>query len=815
LSPSKKRSKSKGASAINNRPPGKKSKPGSKSSGGKRGSGRGSEFSKNKWDSKGSGGSGGKRKDGRFRGRGGRDDRQPKELSSSEALEKIPGFKKAIQDTKVRVQEWIEEAQRIQQTPYVPPENPYDELDPWQSDAVGALMEGKNVIVDAPTTAGKTRVVEAFFAHNISNPGFRACYTCPVKSLSNDKLNEFREMFGHENVGISTGDVKENLNAPIVVATLESYRNSLLGVEPDLDRSLVIFDEYHYIQDSSRGSAWEEAIILSPNKCQILLLSASLSNANEFAGWIETIHKRASVVVEVSERPVPLTDIVHFGGHWILKDFLPKQAYIKTNKYEPRALSHDKIAKRLKGIVDLNLTPTIIYAGKRLSCKLLAESIAKHLPPMEKEKADLIGKELERCHEKYKVLSYIDSDMRRMLQLYGVGFHHSGLQPPVRVTIEALVKKGLLRFCTATMGLSLGINFSVRSTLISDFDRPGEGGITPYGQSELLQMLGRAGRRGKDPIGYSLWPDVMSFMTMGGAKRERILSRLKNDPTTFLGLVGRDFNLKAIESFYKKSFLRYNDNNVNLSLINSGQLKKKFGAKSLPCGESPANAFGTFKIGQESPCTNCELRKDCHTSLASKVSGELAKLHVHLHKIDALDTEEKLTKFGSVAKYFPHDGGLYISSQIADNSFNVANVAEMAEIMAALSMARFKEPGHDPRYRFPRDPKKLEKRIEKLYPYELFPEIYDPPFGRRNYFAIRDFNPKAGYIIREWIRGRDWNDLVEQVSTEYFGAGDISAIIYRVASYLQSVAQVKIPEISDACSRLRQELLRPPLDYTL
>ena len=365
------------------------------------------------------------------------------------------------------------------------------------------------------------------------------------------------------------------------------------------------------------------------------------------------------------------------------------------------------------------------------------------------------------------------------------------------------------------MGLSLGINFSVRSTIISDFERPGEGGVTKYGQSELLQMLGRAGRRGKDPIGYSLWPNVLSMVKMSDAKRERILSKLKNDPTTFLGLVSRDFNLKAIETFYKKSFLRYNDSNVNLSLINAGQLKKKFSVKSLPCDKSPANAFAKVKMGKPSPCDECSFKSTCHQSLSSKLEGELARLHVHLHKIEALNDEEGLTEYGKVARYFPHSGGLYISQQIADQSFNVSNVAELAEIVASLSMARFKEPGTGIRYKFPRDPRKLEKRLEKLYPYELFPEIYDPPFGRRNYYAIRDFNPKAGYMIREWLKGAEWEDLVAEVSTEYFGAGDISATIYRVASFLQSVAQVKIPELSQACSQVRAELLRPPLDYTL
>ena len=97
----------------------------------------------------------------------------------------------------------------------------------------------------------------------------------------------------------------KNLTAPIVVATLESYRNSLLGVEPDLGRSLAVFDEYHFLQDSSRGSAWEEALILTPRNCQILLLSASVENATEFSKWLEKISKRPCRLIQAGKRPVP------------------------------------------------------------------------------------------------------------------------------------------------------------------------------------------------------------------------------------------------------------------------------------------------------------------------------------------------------------------------------------------------------------------------------------------------------------------------------------------------------------------------------
>ncbi|MEI6399354.1 MAG: DEAD/DEAH box helicase, partial [Pseudomonadota bacterium] len=204
-------------------------------------------------------------------------------------------------------------------------------LDPWQQQVFDLLRSGESVVVDAPTTAGKTRAVEVFFAMNVDDPTFRAAYTTPVKSLSNDKVRELRAMFGEDKVGIATGDIKENLDAPIVVATLESYRNSLLGIEPDLGRTLVVFDEYHYLQDEGRGSAWEEAIILTPPSCQVLLLSASVKNAEDFADWISTQHKKRCTMVRTEGRPVPLTNLVYYGEQWLTEEFLPKDAFKHMN----------------------------------------------------------------------------------------------------------------------------------------------------------------------------------------------------------------------------------------------------------------------------------------------------------------------------------------------------------------------------------------------------------------------------------------------------------------------------------------------------
>ena len=453
-----------------------------------------------------------------------------------------------IEKSHLEIKTWLEAGIELRAQNASRPPGPTDPktltLDPWQQQVFDLLRAGESVIVDAPTTAGKTRAVEVFFAMNIDDPTFRAAYTTPVKSLSNDKVRELRAMFGDDKIGIATGDIKENLDAPIVVATLESYRNSLLGIEPDLGRTLVVFDEYHYLQDEGRGSAWEEAIILTPPSCQVLLLSASVGNADDFADWISTQGKKRCTLVRTEIRPVPLANIIHYGGQWLTEANIPKEAFNALNPTRrDLPLHYEDLVTRLPSLIDLDLVPAIIYCGKRFDCENLAVLLERSLEPLAAEHSEKIGAVLMQAHKDIGSLTFIKPSLRRMIQTYGVGYHHSGLAPAARIAIERLVKDGLLRFCVATMGLSLGINFSVRSSIIADYQRPGENGMTPYAEGEILQMLGRAGRRGKDVIGFSIWPSIEAFVRQGGSKREPCNSRLRTDPTTLLGLIGRGLNL--------------------------------------------------------------------------------------------------------------------------------------------------------------------------------------------------------------------------------------------------------------------------------
>jgi superfamily II RNA helicase len=188
-----------------------------------------------------------------------------------------------------------------------PPASPF-KADPFQLEALAAL-EFEDVLVTAPTGSGKTWIAREEI-RRLLNGGKRAWYTTPLKALTNSKYQEFGDEFGREQVGILTGDRKENTDAPLIVGTTEIYRNQLfdsLRGGSQVNADLVVLDEAHYLADEERGHVWEESIILTPPRIRLLLLSATIGNAGEFAKWISEVRGvRCGVVTRPGMRPVPL-----------------------------------------------------------------------------------------------------------------------------------------------------------------------------------------------------------------------------------------------------------------------------------------------------------------------------------------------------------------------------------------------------------------------------------------------------------------------------------------------------------------------------
>ena len=199
------------------------------------------------------------------------------------------------------------EVKRLLEGIGTPPPRPF-KPDPFQVEALAAL-EYEDVLVTAPTGSGKTWIAREEIRRLLES-GRRAWYTSPLKALTNSKYQEFIDEFGAQRVGILTGDRKENSDAPLIVGTTEIYRNQLfdsLRGGSEVSADLVVLDEAHYLADEDRGHVWEEAIILTPPRIRLLLLSATIGNAHEFALWLEEVRGvRCGVITGPMKRPVPL-----------------------------------------------------------------------------------------------------------------------------------------------------------------------------------------------------------------------------------------------------------------------------------------------------------------------------------------------------------------------------------------------------------------------------------------------------------------------------------------------------------------------------
>lgn len=339
--------------------------------------------------------------------------------------------------------------------------------DLWQQDALRALRQREDVVIQAPTGAGKTHVFEL-----LVRGGHRgqAVYTVPTRALANDKRAEW--LARGWDVGIATGDVSENLGAPVVVATLETQRHRFLeGRHP----SLLVVDEYQMLADDRRGAAYETVLAIAPPATQLLLLSGSVSNPQAVAAWLRGLGRKVTLVEEHA-RPVPLEEV-----------------WLDTLETREPAGAKGQVARAVIRALLADLGPVLVFAPRRRAAEQIARDLAAGLP---------LGQGPQLSARQRAIAG---DDLYRLLR-QGVGLHHSGLTFDQRTElVEPWAKAGKLSVVVATTGLASGINFSLRSVLVTDRRYATEHAEREVRPDELLQMFGRAGRRGLDDRGFALW----------------------------------------------------------------------------------------------------------------------------------------------------------------------------------------------------------------------------------------------------------------------------------------------------------------------
>ena len=416
-------------------------------------------------------------------------------------------------------------------------------FDDFQLQACEHLEDGRSVLVAAPTGAGKT-IVGEFAAFLADEKGERCFYTTPIKALSNQKFAELSAVYGEANVGLLTGDSSINGDAPIVVMTTEVLRN-MIYARPDGIANLgyVVMDEVHFLADRFRGAVWEEILIHLPERIQVVSLSATVSNAEEFGLWLKTVRGETEVVLS-EIRPVPLYQHILIGNR-LLDLFVddgrvnPELLRLERNstrripgKSRPgmnrnfsaiRALTRSEIVEKLR---ERDYLPSIYFIFSRAGCDAaVTQCIKEGISLTTKEEREQITEVIARRtselpNEDYGVLGY--HEWSQALER-GIASHHAGLLPMFKETVEELFQQGLIKVVFATETLSVGINMPARTVVLEKLVKwNGEShvAVTP---GEYTQLTGRAGRRGIDVEGNAvvLWSEQIDSAMAAGLASTR------------------------------------------------------------------------------------------------------------------------------------------------------------------------------------------------------------------------------------------------------------------------------------------------------
>lgn len=381
-------------------------------------------------------------------------------------------------------------------------------LDPFQENAIAAIERNNSVIVSAPTGSGKTLIADFIIDRELKGEN-RVIYTAPIKALSNQKYKDFCEDYGKDNIGLVTGDVVINPTAQILIMTTEVYRNMAIISDPVLDNvSYVIMDEIHYLGDTQRGHIWEESIIFSDN-VKFLFLSATIPNADEFAGWVRKIKGHSVEIIEYHQRPVPL-DIKFYkselGINTLEKikelDSYPKVKVRGMNKKRKKAFEYKELINELRG----EWLPAIYFVFSRLKTQEFALNFARNENFLTKEERKEVGRIVAEEFRKLsvEVTSLKSTSILRKCLLKGIGFHHAGIVPDLKHIVEKLFTRGLIKVLFATETFALGINMPARSVCFDSLRKFTNEGFRYLNSKEFFQIAGRAGRRGIDEKGLAV-----------------------------------------------------------------------------------------------------------------------------------------------------------------------------------------------------------------------------------------------------------------------------------------------------------------------
>ena len=655
----------------------------------------------------------------------------------------------------------------------VPPDLPFTP-DPFQTEALAAL-EHSDCLVTAPTGAGKTWIAERAI-ERIHRSNGRSWYACPLKALSNAKYAEFSSIFGQAHVGILTGDRKENTDAPIIVGTTEILRNQLYDAMHRgelLGTDFVVLDEAHFLGDPDRGVVWEEVMIYLPERIPLLMLSATIGNADQIARWLSSIRSSRCIVIKEIKRPVPLVPLfLHPSGTLLPltertkkagKETLSKKMnnYLKAKHKKQRRLSRNlpPFDQVLKVLRKFQLLPALFFLKSRADCDRALElcRTGAQIDPDRKTG-------LKAWIEPYTYQSHhiFDHRQRWFLENLAIGSHHAGQLPAWKLILERLMSEGLLDAVFATSTVAAGVNFPARTVVFLNSDRFNGSEFLPLDPTEFHQMTGRAGRRGMDNIGFALllpdkFMDVRLMARLFRSTAADVTSQIRINFSMVLNLL-LSHNPEQIKDLLQRSFAAY--------LIRKAVKKKS-------------------RKGRRQSMWDDFLR------------------HLHfLQETGYVSAEGELTADGRWASQLRVDQPLLIAE-----SFRLGILPESEPtLLAAIISAFVNERESDikiPKKKLPKPPMNAFYRVVKgLRPFAW--QMVDQGFEARPLFL------RPAIAIHAWASGESWEKVGSLAEME---EGDLVMLILRTADNLRHIRGLRqvFPEAAETANRSIELILREPV----
>jgi len=611
---------------------------------------------------------------------------------------------------------------------------------PFQEEALRNILE-RDTIVVAPTGSGKTWIAEQAIRDFVKR-GIECWYTTPLKALSNQKYDQFRRIFGEESVGLLTGERKENPRAPIIVATTEILRNSLYG-EGEAP-GFVVLDEAHYLADPERGVTWEEVIILSPPETRLLLLSATISNADEIAEWMGKVRGTEPRLIKVGERPVPL----RYGFMDRRGRILPlREVVVKQLSGSDLRVPFNPV-RIVSTLEEKDLTPVIIFLPRRRDCDEAASRFAGERSRGREERMEIF---MQIANE---VPVLWDHPLRDPLIEAGVAPHHAGHLTCWKMAVERMLSAGLIRAVFATTTLAAGLDVPARTVALPTVVTQDEAGSRLLSPLEFHQMSGRAGRRGRDRVGFVIIVPrernmLYDAIKLASSQPEPIKSAFSVTYYQILSLLGRH-GLQGTMRILERSLLLY-------QMAKIGRKREK------------------------------EARRRLMQEFGRRVNI--------LKSLGYLTESLELTEDGQWAWMLTHVSFLYLAEFVRRGLYRGTTPAVLAGMVAALIGER------SPRRRL------VLLDISRLQ--VIFKDVWR--LEKRSGIPSERVSPEEARgrasCVYLWASGASWQEVVELSRME---EGDLQRLILQTAEALHQLEGLPLP-VASLAAEARRLILRKPV----